>query len=70
MATKNNGSIYYEPNAAPEEVQRQKLTAKRRIIIRFETEADVREFTKKAGINLVRNKVNKIDFPVDNVLDV
>lgn len=70
MATKNNGSIYYEPNAAPEEVQKQKLTAKRRIIIRFETESDVREFTKKTGINLVRNKVNKIDFPVDNVLDV
>ena len=70
MATKNNSSIYYEPNAAPEEVQKQKLTSKRRIIIRFETEADVREFTKKTGINLVRNKVNKIDFPVDNVLDV
>lgn len=70
MATKNNSSIYYEPNAAPEEVQKQKLTAKRRIIIRFATESDVREFTKKTGINLVRNKLNKIDFPVDNVLDV
>lgn len=70
MATKNNGSIYYEPNAAPEEVQKQKLTQKRKVTIRFESESDVREFTKKTGINLVRNKVNRIDFPTNNTLDI
>ena len=70
MATKNNSSIYYEPNAAPEEVQKQQQTAKRKVTIRFATEADVREFTQKTGINLVRNKTNRINFPINNVLDI
>lgn len=60
---------YFEPNAAPEEVQRHKQTSKRKIIMRFESENDVRLFTEKTGINLMRNKLNKIDFPINNTLE-
>ena len=60
---------YFEPNAAPEEVQKSKQTNKRKLIMRFETENDVRLFTEKTGINLVRNKLNKIDFPTNNKLE-
>lgn len=60
---------YYEPNAAPEEVQKRKQMTKRKLIMRFETENDVRLFTEKTGINLVRNKLNKIDFPTNNKLE-
>jgi len=67
---KSNSTKYFEPSAAPEEVQKQQQTAKRKIIMRFENEEAVRLFTKKTGIHLVRNKLNKINFPVDNVLDI
>jgi hypothetical protein len=60
---------YFEPNAAPEEVQKSKQLSKRKMIIRFETENDVRLFTEKTGINLVRNKLNRIDFPTTNKLE-
>ena len=69
MIQKTNSKKYFEPNAAPEEVQKQQ-SAKRKIIMRFENEEAVRLFTKKTGIQLFRNRLNKINFPINNVLDM
>lgn len=67
---KTNSKKYFEPNAAPEAVQKHQQTTKRKIVMRFENEEAVRLFTKKTGIHLVRNKLNKINFPINNVLDL
>lgn len=67
---KSNSTKYFEPSAAPEEVLKQQQSSRRKIIMRFENEEAVRLFTQKTGIHLVRNKLNKISFPIDNVLDI
>ena len=66
----SNSTKYFEPSAAPEEVQKKQQSSKRKIIMRFENEEAVRLYTKKTGIHLLRNKLNKINFPIDNVLDI
>lgn len=59
---------YFEPNAAPKEVLNKK--SKRKLLIRFENEDDVKEFQNRTGIRLIRNKHNLVSYPVNSLLDV
>ena len=55
---------YYEPNAAPEDIAKNE---RRKVIVRFMTEQDVKQFTDKTGISLMYDKKNKILFPQTNL---
>lgn len=58
-------SKYFEPNANPNQVKE-----KQKIMIRFDSEEDVRKFIQQTGIQLIRNKHNVIHYQSDaNTLD-
>ncbi len=54
--------IYYEPNAAPEEVIKAKEKEKRVIKIRFDSREDLVDFVNKTGISIPHKKKYSIFF--------
>lgn len=64
----SHSNYYYEPNKPPEEVI-SKQSANRVIKFRFRNAADVAEFTRLTGIDVIHGKVNRVVYPQSSSLN-